>query len=61
MPINFERKTHSKTLMYREGHSLRSIIAMYEDVPREDIVKSLRRSFDTGSCSESCEVFSEDS
>lgn len=61
VPINFENDRHSKTIMYRNGHSLKSIIAMYEDVPREDIVKSLRRSFDTGSCSESCEVFSEDS
>jgi len=60
VPINTERKIQDKTLMYREGHSLRSIIAMYEDVPREDIVKSLRRSFDTGSCSESCEVFTEE-
>jgi hypothetical protein len=61
VPINFENDRHSKVIMYRKGHSLRSIIAMYEDVPREDIVKSLRRSFDTGSCSESCEVFSEES
>ena len=46
-------------IMYRGFHSLQSIIDIYKDVPREEIINSLRRSkrFDSGSCSESCEAF----
>ena len=45
-------------IMYRDHHSLESIINAYKDIPRSDIIKGLRgrKSFETGSCSESCEA-----
>ena len=57
VPINYERSIKDKTIMYRDNQSLRSIIASFADYSRGDILKTMRRSFDTGSCTESCEVF----
>lgn len=46
-------------IMYRGNNSLRSIIDMYDDVERDDLASRLRnqRSYDSNSCSESCEAF----
>ena len=54
------RKRQSE-IMYRDSQSLKSIIDSYADVSTEDIEKSIRsmRQYDTGSCSESCEAFSD--
>jgi len=48
-------------IMYRDGHSLQSIIDSYADIPTTQIEKSIRsmRQNDTGSCSESCEASSD--
>ncbi len=48
--------------MYRGRMSLRQVIASYEDIDRDELFNSLRSSkrFDSGSCSESCEVFNDD-
>ena len=45
--------------MYRQGMSLRSIIESYKDVSREIIARTVKSTFETGSCSESCEAFAE--
>ena len=57
--VRREGLKYSSGLMYRGHNSLSSIIDTYKDVPREEIINSLRRSkrFDSGSCSESCEAF----
>ena len=54
-----DSRTSNSNIMYRGNNNLESIIAMFSDVPREDLFATLRRAkkFDTGSCSESCEVF----
>jgi len=51
-----------KNQMYRGGKTIRDVIADYQDVDRDYMIKRLRHSkrFDSGSCSESCEVFSND-
>ena len=48
--------------MYRGRLSLRQTIAVYEEEDRDELFRSLRSSkrFDSGSCSESCEVFNDD-
>ena len=48
-------------IMYRDGHSLKSIIATYKDFSEEEIEQTIRsmKRYDTGSCSESCEAFSD--
>ena len=54
-----DSRTSNSNIMYRGNNNLESIIAMFSDVSREDLFATLRRAkkFDTGSCSESCEVF----
>ena len=56
-----ETRTSPSELMYRNYHSLKSIIATYEDKSRDEIRKTIRysRQEDAGSCSESCESFSD--
>jgi len=51
------RKEPSNT-MYRQRMSLESIIDLYAEMPRDKLIKTLRSSYETGSCSESCEAFS---
>ena len=48
--------------MYRGRLSLRQTIAAYEDEDRDKLFNALRSSkrFDSGSCSESCEIFGDD-
>lgn len=48
---------------YRGNQSLRGIITMFQDVGRDELLGRLKssRRFDTGSCTESCEVYNEDS
>lgn len=55
-----ERRQQENKIMYRGNHSLVSIIAMYQNYSREEIFNTIRgnRGFDSGSCSESCEIFS---
>ena len=55
-----EREQQANKIMYRGGHSLVSIIAMYQRYSREEIANTIRgnRAFDSGSCSESCEISS---
>ena len=52
------RKTPSLT-MYRGHQSLEQIIATFRDIDRDEIAGSLRKAkrIETGSCSESCEIF----
>jgi hypothetical protein len=47
---------------YRGRQSLRDIITMFRDVDRDDLERRLKSSkrFDTGSCSESCEIYNDD-
>lgn len=49
-------------LMYRGQMSLKQIINTYADMDRGELFKTLRYSsrFESGSCSESCEVFNDD-
>lgn len=55
-----ERRQQENKIMYRGNNSLISIIAMYQNYSREEIFNTIRgnRAFDSGSCSESCELFS---
>lgn len=55
-----ERRQQENKIMYRGNHSLVSIIAMYQRYSREEIANTIRgnRAFDSGSCSESCEISS---
>lgn len=48
-------------IMYRGHNSLRTIREKYKDVTRDELVAGLRgsKSMDTGSCSESCEAYSD--
>ncbi|OCG40844.1 hypothetical protein [Gilliamella sp. Bif1-4] len=55
-----ERRQQENKIMYRGNNSLISIIAMYQNHSREDILATIRgnKGFESGSCSESCEIFS---
>lgn len=55
-----EREQQANKIMYRGNLSLASIIAMYQRYSREEIANTIRgnRAFDSGSCSESCEISS---
>lgn len=55
-----ERRQQKNKIMYRGNNSLIAIMAMYQDHSREEILATIKgnRSYDSGSCSESCEVFS---
>lgn len=57
-----ESRTSSSLIMYRGKNTLKQIIDTYQDMSRGELFKSLRSSkrFDSGSCSESCEVFNSD-
>ena len=52
-------RTISPKFMYRNNMSLRSIIESYKDTPRDKLAMSIKSTFETGSCSESCEAFNE--
>lgn len=47
-------------IMYRGGHTLTSLIALFGDTERDELASRMHsmRQYDTGSCSESCEAFS---
>ncbi|QHJ79794.1 MAG: hypothetical protein [Caudoviricetes sp.] len=47
-------------IMYRYNNSLGDVIALFADVERDELASRMRsmRQYDTGSCSESCEAFS---
>lgn len=53
-------KKPPKEIMYRKNQSLIQIVSLYENHTRDEIAQTIRgmKSMDTGSCSESCEVFS---
>ncbi|CAI1926274.1 MULTISPECIES: phage N-6-adenine-methyltransferase [Serratia] len=55
-----DRRQQENKIMYRGNHSLESIIAMFSEHSREEIAATIRGGggYDTGSCTESCEVFS---
>lgn len=55
-----DRRQQENKIMYRGDHSLESIIAVFSDHSREDIAATIRgmKGTDSGSCTESCEVFS---
>ena len=50
-------RTTPNEAMYRESMSLESIIDLYAEMPRDKLAKTVRSTFETGSCSESCEPF----
>lgn len=52
-----ERRQQENKIMYRGNNSLESIIAMFSDHSRDEIAATIRGSgsYDSGSCSESCE------
>lgn len=52
-------RTTSNDAMYRQSMSLESIIDLYDEMPRDKLAKTVRSTFETGSCSESCEAFAE--
>jgi hypothetical protein len=58
-----EKRKSPSLEMYRGRQSFGQIIATFKDASRDEIASSLRgaKRFDTGSCSESCEVFNDDS
>lgn len=55
-----ERRQQENKIMYRGNNSLIAIMAMYQNHTREEILATIRgnKGFDSGSCSESCELFS---
>ncbi|OCF95635.1 hypothetical protein A9G08_10965 [Gilliamella sp. wkB195] len=55
-----ERRQQENKIMYRGNNSLIAIMAMYQNHSREEILATIRgnKGYDSGSCSESCEVFS---
>ena len=55
-----ERRQQENKIMYRGNNSLVSIMAMYQNHSRDEILATIRGGggYDTGSCSESCELFS---
>lgn len=55
-----EREQQANKIMYRGGNSLISIMALYQNRSRDDILATIRGGggYDSGSCSESCELFS---
>jgi len=53
-----ETRPLSSEFMYRQSMSLESIIDLYAEMPRDKLAKTVRSTFETGSCSESCEAFS---
>jgi len=52
-------RTAPSAMMYRGKNTLMQIISFYQDIPRDVIAATLRKSkrYESGSCSESCEVF----
>ena len=52
-------RTTGNNAMYRQSMSLESIIDLYAEMPRDKLAKTVRSTFETGSCSESCEAFAE--
>jgi hypothetical protein len=51
-------RTTANDAMYRQSMSLEGIIDLYAEMPRDKLAKTVRSTFETGSCSESCEAFS---
>lgn len=60
--VRVDDKTGHYSKMYRGKQSLEQLIATFDGSTGEEIKARMRgaKHFDTGSCSESCEVFSED-
>lgn len=58
-----ERRQQENKVMYRKGLSLDVIAAMYSDYTRDEIAATIKgnKSYESGSCSESCEAFNVDS
>lgn len=56
-----ERRQQDNKIMYRGNNSLISIMTMYQNYSREDILATIRgnKGYSSGSCSESCEIFSD--
>jgi hypothetical protein len=56
-----EARKAPSNIMYRGHNSIDSIKNIYNDISRDEIMSTLRNSkrFKSGSCSESCELFSE--
>lgn len=54
-----ESRTTPSDAMYRQNMSLEGIIDIYAEMPRDKLAKTVRSTFETGSCSESCEAFAE--
>ncbi len=46
--------------MYRGNNTLKSLIALFSDISRDELASRMTsmRQYDSGSCSESCEAFS---
>jgi len=54
-----EGRKQSNAIMYRGYLTLEGIIDLYAEMPRDKLAKTVRSTFETGSCSESCEAFAE--
>ena len=54
-----ESRTTPSNAMYRQNMSLAGIIDLYDEMPRDKLAKTVRSTFESGSCSESCEAFAE--
>lgn len=59
--VRTEGRKFNHKRMYRTSLHLSDVITMYAGVDRDDLFKRLRstRAFDSGSCSESCEIIGE--
>lgn len=57
-----ERREQENKIMYRGDNSLASIIGIFSEHSRDDIAATVRGmgGYDSGSCSESCEAFSDE-
>lgn len=57
--FDFNHLATSGLDMYRGHLSLMQIIDLYEEMPTDKLAKTVRSTFETGSCSESCELLVE--
>ncbi|EDR2534718.1 prophage protein [Escherichia coli] len=58
--LDTEIKTGKEPVMYRGNNTLKSLIALFSDISRDELASRMTsmRQYDSGSCSESCEAFS---
>lgn len=61
--VRLEGRKHAHKRMYRKSNHLSDVIAMYADHDRDELYgrTAAAKQYESGSCSESCEVFRTDS